>query len=41
VYEIGFSKYQLGYAGAISVMLFVTILIVTVVQLRLFRERTW
>lgn len=41
VYEIGFSKYQLGYAGAISVMLFLTILIVTVVQLRLFREKTW
>jgi multiple sugar transport system permease protein len=41
VYEIGFSKYQLGYAGAISVMLFVTILIVTVIQLRLFREKTW
>jgi multiple sugar transport system permease protein len=41
VYEIGFSKYQLGYAGAISVMLFMTILAVTVIQLRLFREKTW
>ena len=41
VYEIGFSKYQLGYAGAISVMLFVTILIMTVIQLRVFREKTW
>lgn len=41
VYEIGFSKYQLGYAGAISVMLFLTILVVTVVQLRVFREKTW
>jgi multiple sugar transport system permease protein len=41
VYEIGFTKYQLGYAGAISVMLFVTILILTVIQLRLFREKTW
>jgi multiple sugar transport system permease protein len=41
VYEIGFTKYQLGYAGAISVMLFATILILTVVQLRVFREKTW
>jgi len=41
VYEIGFTKYQLGYAGAISVMLFITILAVTVIQLRLFREKTW
>ncbi len=41
VYEIGFSKYQLGYAGAISVLLFLTILVVTVVQLRVFREKTW
>jgi len=41
VYEIGFSKYQLGYAGAISVMLFATILVVTLIQLRVFREKTW
>jgi len=41
VYEIGFTKYQLGYAAAISMMLFVTILIVTVIQLRVFREKTW
>jgi multiple sugar transport system permease protein len=41
VYEIGFSKYQLGYAGAISVLLFLTILVVTLAQLHVFREKTW
>lgn len=41
VYEMGFNKYQLGYAGALSMMLFVTILVVTMIQLRLFREKTW
>jgi len=41
VYQTGFTQYHLGYAAAISMMLFATILIVTVVQLRLFREKTW
>jgi multiple sugar transport system permease protein len=41
VYQMGFSQYQLGYAGALSVMLFISILAVTVIQLRVFREKTW
>jgi len=41
VYEVGFSRYQLGYAASLSVMLFLTILVLTVVQLRAFREKTW
>lgn len=41
VYQIGFSKYQLGYAAALSLMLFATILVVTFVELRVFRERNW
>jgi multiple sugar transport system permease protein len=41
VYQIGFSKYQLGYASSLSLMLFATILVVTFVELRLFRERSW
>lgn len=40
VYETGFAKYQLGYAAAISMMLFATILIITAAQLRVFREMT-
>jgi multiple sugar transport system permease protein len=38
IFEVGFTRYQLGYGAAISMMLFVTILIVTVVHMRLFRE---
>ncbi len=38
VYEVGFTKYQLGYAAALSVMLFATILVVTIVELKLVRE---
>jgi multiple sugar transport system permease protein len=38
VYETGFTKYQLGYAAALSMMLFVTILVVTLVELKLVRE---
>jgi len=38
VFETGFAKYQLGYAAALSMMLFVTILIVTLVELKLVRE---
>ena len=41
VYQIGFSKYQLGYAASLSLMLFATILVVTFVELRVFRERSW
>jgi multiple sugar transport system permease protein len=38
VYEMGFVKYQLGYAAALSLMLFATILVVTVVELKVVRE---
>ncbi|MDQ6672860.1 MAG: sugar ABC transporter permease [Chloroflexota bacterium] len=41
VYQIGFTKYQLGYAASLSLMLFATILVVTFVELRVFRERSW
>jgi multiple sugar transport system permease protein len=42
VYEKGFTANpQLGYASAISMMLFVTILIVTAIQLRVFREMAY
>ena len=37
VYEMGFSKYQLGYAAALSMMLFVTIVVVTIVELKIVR----
>lgn len=40
IFEVGFTRYQLGYGAAISMMLFVTILMVTVVHMRLFRETT-
>jgi multiple sugar transport system permease protein len=38
VFEMGWTKYQLGYAAALSMMLFATILIVTIVELKLVRE---
>jgi multiple sugar transport system permease protein len=39
VYEQGFLRYQLGYAAALSIMLFATIVVVTVVELRIVRSR--
>jgi len=41
IYQVGFRKYELGYAAALSLMLFATILVVTLVELRVFRERSW
>jgi multiple sugar transport system permease protein len=38
IFEVGFTRYQLGYGAAISLMLFVTIMLVTVVHMRVFRE---
>ncbi|MBW7881946.1 MAG: sugar ABC transporter permease [Caldilineaceae bacterium] len=38
IYNFGIIKYRLGYASAISLMLFVVILAVTIVQRRLIRE---
>ncbi len=41
VYQVGFTKYELGYAAALSLMLFLTILIVTAVEMRLLRVQRW
>lgn len=41
IYQIGFRRYELGYAAALSLMLFVTILLVTVVEMRLLRVQRW
>jgi multiple sugar transport system permease protein len=42
IYQVGFrDKYELGYAAALSLLLFLTIVVVTAVEMRLFRERTW
>jgi ABC-type sugar transport system permease subunit len=40
MYEQGFGFFNLGYAGAIAYVLFVAILVLTVLQLRLFRSAT-
>ena len=39
VYKEGFAKFNMGYAAALTVVLFVIILIITVVQLRLLTRR--
>lgn len=39
IYQVGFRKYELGYAAALSLMLFATILVVTVVEMRLLRSQ--
>ncbi|HKI56707.1 MAG TPA: sugar ABC transporter permease [Trueperaceae bacterium] len=39
MYQQAFSKFQIGYASAVTVLLFVLILIVTLVQLRLLQRR--
>lgn len=39
IYQVGFRKYELGYAAALSLMLFATILVVTVVEMRLLRAQ--
>lgn len=38
VYDIGFTGYRLGYASAISYLFFALIVVVSLVQLRLFRR---
>ncbi|GAA3236982.1 carbohydrate ABC transporter permease [Nonomuraea helvata] len=38
-YDMGFTGYRTGYASAVSYILFVLIVIVSLVQLRLFRKR--
>lgn len=39
IYERGFLHTELGYSAALSLLLFLTILIVTLVQLRIIKER--
>lgn len=39
VYQEGFSSYNMGYAGALTVILFFVILLITIVQLRLLTRR--
>ena len=41
IYQVGFRKYELGYAAALSLMLFVTILVVTAVEMRILRVQRW
>ncbi|MFF4716443.1 carbohydrate ABC transporter permease [Streptomyces eurythermus] len=38
VYDVGFTGYRLGYASAVSYLFFALIIIVSLVQLRLFRR---
>ena len=38
IYDRAFTSYQLGYGAALSLLLFAVILVVTIIQLRLFRE---
>ena len=39
VYQLAFNRFQFGYAAAVTVVLFVIVLIVTLVQLRLISRR--
>ncbi len=39
IYELGFQQYRSGYAAAVSWVLFILIMLVSVVQLRIFRYR--
>lgn len=41
IYQVGFRKYELGYAAALSLMLFATIVVVTIVEMRVLRARSW
>ncbi len=38
IYEKGFQQLQMGYASAMSVFLFAILMVVTLIQMRLFRE---
>lgn len=39
MYQLAFSRFQIGYASAVTVLLFVLILTVTLIQLRLLQRR--
>ncbi|SDQ35185.1 carbohydrate ABC transporter permease [Thermostaphylospora chromogena] len=38
-YDVGFTGYRIGYASAVSYIFFILIVVVSLVQLRLFRKR--
>jgi multiple sugar transport system permease protein len=38
VYDVGFTGYRLGYASAVSYLFFALVIVVSLVQLRLFRQ---
>jgi multiple sugar transport system permease protein len=40
MYEQGFKFFNFGYAGAVAYTLFIAVLVLTVIQLRLFRSQT-
>jgi ABC-type sugar transport system permease subunit len=40
MYEQGFKFFNLGYAGAVAYTLFIAVVVLTVIQLRLFRSQT-
>ena len=39
IYQLAFLRFQLGYAAAVTVVLFALILLVTLVQLRVFTRK--
>jgi multiple sugar transport system permease protein len=40
MYQQGFSQYQMGYGAAVAYLLFAIVLVLTIVQFRLFRSQT-
>ncbi|MEM4643286.1 MAG: sugar ABC transporter permease, partial [Candidatus Bathyarchaeia archaeon] len=38
IYEYGFQFYRMSYASAIAVVLFIVIMLLTIAQLKLFKE---
>ncbi len=39
IYQLAFARFQLGYAAAVTVLLFAIILVITLVQLRILSRR--
>jgi len=39
MYQVGFKKFELGYASAVAVLLFVTIAVITLIQYKLTARR--
>ena len=38
IYEVGFKRYEMGYAAALSLTLFFVLIVLTVVQFRISRR---